>query len=207
MKLTELRIPFAIEIRTNASYEHDKRILGKSTVRFAIGSVSKSKACDLSLPLSIFLHIPRYCRGQNLSKKKESCTSRKRSSIIDPPLYTRKENFSFVQEGELERFQVKITGLSLRNLFLSPNSSLPPHIRPLTLEGFSKFRFKAVPMKNPRIRTVPRYLAYKTFPSVLGRKRAIFASLSSSSSLRSSLLLFKTSLFFFLSQSGQIDRL
>lgn len=34
-----------IETRTDAPYEHDKRILGKSTVRFAIGSVSKSKVC------------------------------------------------------------------------------------------------------------------------------------------------------------------
>lgn len=32
---------YPIESRADAPYEHDKRILGKSTVRFAIGSVSK----------------------------------------------------------------------------------------------------------------------------------------------------------------------
>lgn len=80
-------------------------------------------------------------------------------------IYKRKEKFSFVHRRESRkvgtvRGQNYWTGLSLRNLFLSP----PSHIHRLTLEGFSKFRFKAVPMKNPRIRTVPRYLAYKMFP-------------------------------------------
>lgn len=88
-----------------------------------------------------------------------------RSSSSTWYIYTRKEKFSFVHRRESRkvgtvRGQNYWTGLSLRNLFLSP----PSHIHRLTLEGFSKFRFKAVPMKNPRIRTVPRYLAYKMFP-------------------------------------------
>lgn len=59
----------------------------------------------------------------------DSCTSR-RSSIIDPSLpntYTRKENFSLVHRREVRTVpgQNYWTGLSLRNLFLSPNSPLP----------------------------------------------------------------------------------
>lgn len=57
----------------------------------------------------------------------DSCTSR-RSSIIDPPnTYTRKENFSLVHRREVRTVpgQNYWTGLSLRNLFLSPNSPLP----------------------------------------------------------------------------------
>lgn len=102
--------PFALH-RT-ARYEHDKRIPGKSTVRFAIGSsISKSKASDLFLPLS----LSPYC--QNLSNEGKSCTSGKRSSIIDPPLaysiYAKRELFIRAHEAEWNGSRSKLLDWTL----------------------------------------------------------------------------------------------
>lgn len=72
--------PFALH-RT-ARYEHDKRIPGKSTVRFAIGSsISKSKASDLFLPLSLSILPKSFQRGEIVHEREKIIDYRSSSSL------------------------------------------------------------------------------------------------------------------------------